>query len=120
MGKRCKRVCTAPRKGPVGRSTLGRRTVSYEGLNKSIDAVIDHLKKKNRTPPSKRTNFGAKYGAAMIAVMPKGQGEVFNAGTASWINGLRDVDFYTYQITRNPHAPETASKFDASRISPRR
>ena len=69
---------------PVGRSTLGRCSVSYEGLNKSIDAVIDYLKKKkNRTPPSKRTNFGAKYGAAMIAVMPKGQGEVFNAGTAS-------------------------------------
>jgi hypothetical protein len=91
-----------PAERPVGRSTLGRRSVNYEDLNKSIDAVIDDLKKKNRTPPSKRTNFGAKYGAAMIAVMPKGQGEVFNAGTASWINGLREVDFYTQQITRNP------------------
>jgi hypothetical protein len=108
-----------PAEMPVGRSTLGRRSVSYEGLNKSIDAVIDHLKKKNRTPPSKRTNFGAKCGAAMIAVMPKRHGEVFNAGTASWINGLREVGFYMQQITR-PHAPETASKFDASRISPRR
>jgi hypothetical protein len=82
--------------------------------------VIDNLKNKNRTPPSKRTNFRAKYGAAMIAVMPKGQGEVFDAGTASWINGLREVDFYTQQITRNPHAPETAFNFDASRISPSR
>lgn len=73
----------------------------YEGLSKSIDAVVEYLKKKNGKAPPKSPNFASRYGSSMIVVMPKGQGEVFNAGTVSWINGLRDGDFYTQQITRN-------------------
>ncbi|MGH7322187.1 MAG: N,N-dimethylformamidase beta subunit family domain-containing protein [Candidatus Rokuibacteriota bacterium] len=43
----------------------------------------------------------ATYGSAMIAVHTRGKGMVLNAGTASWVNGLIDHDFFTEQITRN-------------------
>ena len=40
-------------------------------------------------------------GAAMIAVYKKGPGEVFNAGSSMWVNGLMRGDFYTQRITKN-------------------
>lgn len=72
----------------------------YEHLQESIDAVLKQSK-SGLKGPVKDVNLRTKYGASVIAVMPKGKGEVFNAGSASWINGLRDGDFYTQQITRN-------------------
>lgn len=99
-------VILAMTPGIKGEEVKTKRTVDaplsdYESLNKSIDAVVKYLKEKSGKAPPKSANFGSKYGSSMIAVMSKGKGEVFNAGTASWINGLRDGDFYTQQITRN-------------------
>lgn len=42
-----------------------------------------------------------RYGSGMIVHMPKGEGEVFTAGSCEWVMGLRHRDFYTEQITRN-------------------
>lgn len=42
-----------------------------------------------------------KHGAGMMGVFTRGNGEVFNAGTAEWVNGLKQRDFSTEQITRN-------------------
>lgn len=72
----------------------------YTHLQESVDAI---LKKARNLPdlPIRDVNLRSKYGSAMIAVMQKGKGEVFNAGTTSWINGLRGGDFFTQQITRN-------------------
>ena len=41
------------------------------------------------------------YGSAMIAVYAKGKGEVFNAGSSMWINGLIKGDEFIQTITRN-------------------
>ena len=73
-------------------------------MEESVDSYGDQMNAiLEATGDSLETGEGirSKYGAAMIAVMPRGQGEVFNAGSASWVNGLRDGDFYTEQITRN-------------------
>ena len=40
-------------------------------------------------------------GSAMIAVYKKGKGEVFNAGSSMWVNGLMKGDYFTQAITRN-------------------
>ena len=37
----------------------------------------------------------------MMGAFTRGKGEVFNAGTAEWVNGLKRKEFYTEQITRN-------------------
>ncbi|HGW4869707.1 TPA: N,N-dimethylformamidase beta subunit family domain-containing protein [Pseudomonas aeruginosa] len=42
-----------------------------------------------------------QYGSGMIATFRKGDGEVFNAGTCEWVNGLIHRDFFTECITRN-------------------
>jgi len=42
-----------------------------------------------------------EYGAAMMAVMTSGKGEVFNAGCNGWMEGLTRGDFVVQQITKN-------------------
>ena len=70
-----------------------------DGALAYAQSALDLLKQTGSWP--KDANLRSKYGASVIAVMPKGSGEVFNAGTTSWVNGLRDGDFFTQQITRN-------------------
>lgn len=41
-----------------------------------------------------------EYGAGMVASFIKGQGEVFNAGSAEWVNGLAEQEWFTSKITR--------------------
>ncbi|PWV79965.1 hypothetical protein SAMN05421630_113166 [Prauserella marina] len=40
-------------------------------------------------------------GAGMIVSFPRGEGEVFTAGTCEWVNGLRTDDPYITRITDN-------------------
>ena len=42
-----------------------------------------------------------RYGSGMIVHMPKGQGEVFTAGTCEWVAGLDRRDPFTEAVTRN-------------------
>ena len=42
-----------------------------------------------------------KRGSGMIAVMPRGTGTVFNAGTCEWVAGLTRRDPFVDRITRN-------------------
>jgi hypothetical protein len=42
-----------------------------------------------------------RYGAGMMAVWPKGNGTIFNAGSCEWVSGLQQHDEFTEQITRN-------------------
>jgi len=42
-----------------------------------------------------------EYGAAMMAVMTAGKGEVFNSGCCGWMEGLTRGDFVVQQITKN-------------------
>lgn len=42
-----------------------------------------------------------KYGAGMIASFTRGKGEVFCAGTAEWVVGLKKKDPFTEMITKN-------------------
>ena len=42
-----------------------------------------------------------RRGSGMIATMTKGKGEVFNAGTCEWVNGLIERDPQVGQVTRN-------------------
>jgi hypothetical protein len=42
-----------------------------------------------------------EYGAAMMAVMTAGKGEVFNSGCCAWMEGLTRGDFVVQQITKN-------------------
>lgn len=42
-----------------------------------------------------------KYGAGMIGVFQRGEGEVFNAASCEWVVGLKKRDYYTEQITLN-------------------
>ena len=42
-----------------------------------------------------------KRGSGMMVTMPKGQGEVFHAGTTNWVAGLIDHDPFVERITRN-------------------
>ena len=51
--------------------------------------------------PSPENIEKIRYGAGMIAVYKRGAGTVFNAGSCEWVNGLKQRDFYTEQITRN-------------------
>jgi hypothetical protein len=50
-------------------------------------------------PPEYRRE--ARYGAAMIGVLTRGAGTVFNAGTCEWVSGLIHHDPYTESITHN-------------------
>lgn len=42
-----------------------------------------------------------RYGSGMIASFERGRGEVFNAGTTEWVNGLHLGDPFVDRITRN-------------------
>jgi hypothetical protein len=42
-----------------------------------------------------------RYGSAMVVSFERGDGEVFNAGTTEWVNGLTESDPFIDQITRN-------------------
>ena len=42
-----------------------------------------------------------KRGSAMMVVLEKGKGEIFNAGMTEWVSGLIREDRYVEQITRN-------------------
>jgi hypothetical protein len=42
-----------------------------------------------------------RRGSGMIATMTRGKGEVFNAGTCEWVNGLIERDPQVEQVTRN-------------------
>lgn len=42
----------------------------------------------------------AEYGAGMVASFTKGEGEVFNAGSCEWVNGLAEREWFTERITR--------------------
>ena len=42
-----------------------------------------------------------RRGSGMIATMTKGKGEVFNAGTCEWVNGLIERDPQVEAVTRN-------------------
>jgi len=42
-----------------------------------------------------------RYGAGMLAAFTRGQGEVVNAGSVEWVNGLRLREPITERITRN-------------------
>lgn len=42
-----------------------------------------------------------RYGAGMLAAFTRGQGEVVNAGSVEWVNGLRLREPVTERITRN-------------------
>jgi len=44
---------------------------------------------------------GEFYGAGMMASFARGGGEVFNAGSTEWVNGLIHRDPFTEQITHN-------------------
>ena len=41
-----------------------------------------------------------EYGSGMVASFTRGQGEVFNAGSAEWVNGLAEREWFTERITR--------------------
>ncbi len=47
------------------------------------------------------TQAKVRYGSCMIVNVPKGDGEIFNAGTTEWVNGLKQRDPYVEKITRN-------------------
>jgi hypothetical protein len=42
-----------------------------------------------------------RYGAGMIGAFTREHGEVFNAGTCEWVNGLIRRDWFTERITQN-------------------
>ena len=42
-----------------------------------------------------------RRGSGMIATMSRGKGEVFNAGTCEWVNGLIERDRQIETVTRN-------------------
>ncbi len=41
-----------------------------------------------------------EYGSGMVAYFTKGRGQVFNAGSTEWVNGLAQQDWFTAKITR--------------------
>ncbi len=41
------------------------------------------------------------YGCSAIVTYTVGKGTVFNAGTACWVHGFQDKDFFVEQITKN-------------------
>ena len=51
-----------------------------------------------------------RYGSAVITSMPKGQGEVFCAGTTEWPYALNQSEPFVEQITRNVLARFTGSE----------
>jgi hypothetical protein len=42
-----------------------------------------------------------RHGSGMVANFTRGAGEVFNAGSTEWVNGLIHHDLFTERITRN-------------------
>ncbi|WP_400157538.1 N,N-dimethylformamidase beta subunit family domain-containing protein [Agrobacterium sp. P15N1-A] len=44
---------------------------------------------------------GECYGSGMVATFMQGKGNVFNAGSTEWVNGLIHADPFTEQITHN-------------------
>jgi len=45
--------------------------------------------------------FRGGLGAGMMASFTRGRGQVFNAGSTEWVNGLIHRDPFTEQITQN-------------------
>lgn len=43
----------------------------------------------------------ARYGSSMIVNVPKGSGDIFDAGTTEWVNALKLRDPFVEKITRN-------------------
>ena len=41
-----------------------------------------------------------EYGSGMVAYFTMGRGQVFNAGSTEWVNGLAQQDWFTAKITR--------------------
>jgi hypothetical protein len=42
-----------------------------------------------------------EMGAGMMSYFERGKGQVFNAGSCTWVRGLEMDDYFTQQITRN-------------------
>ncbi|HGW4869699.1 TPA: N,N-dimethylformamidase beta subunit family domain-containing protein [Pseudomonas aeruginosa] len=73
-----------------GRVPLGAPASEFDHLVESAygDSPPPYLKDK-------------RYGSGMIATFQKGAGQVFNAGSCEWVNGLIQRDPFTEIITRN-------------------
>ena len=50
---------------------------------------------------NEETQAKFRYGSSMVVNMKKGDGEVFNAATTEWVNGLKQRDPFVEKITRN-------------------
>lgn len=73
-----------------GQVPLGAPTWEFDDL---LEAVYGD------TPPAHLKN--KRYGSGMVATFKRGAGEVFNAGSCEWVNGLIQHDIFTETITRN-------------------
>jgi hypothetical protein len=47
------------------------------------------------------TRARVRYGASMMVNVPKGDGDIFNGGSAEWVNALKMRDPFVEKITRN-------------------
>ena len=78
------------------KDVMGDKLVEENNIDTYGEAVL-----KEKQPEDKNDWLYTLYGNSAIVVFTRGDGTVFNAGTATWVRGLQENDFYTEQITRN-------------------